>query len=57
MSFLPRSLIIFALIVPLAILMGASLAGPLDTSTLVLLGGTILVLLTPFLLKKTIMLR
>ena len=51
MSFLPRSLLIFALIVPLAILMGFSLAGPLGITSLIILGGTIMLLLTPFLLK------
>lgn len=51
MSFLPRSFVIFAVCVPLAILIGVSLAGPLDTTTLALLGSVILVLLSPFLLK------
>ena len=51
MSFLPRSFIVFAICVPLAILLGIMLAEPLGGGTLLLLGGCFLLLLTPFLLK------
>ena len=51
MSFLPRSFIIFALCIPLAILLGVMLAEPLDSGTLMLLGSCFLLLLSPFLLK------
>lgn len=50
MSVLPRSLAIFALCIPLAILLGVMLATPLDSTTMLFVGAAFLVLLSPVLL-------
>ena len=52
MSVLPRSFIIFALCVPLALLLGVMLATPLNSSTMLFVGMAFLLLLTPFLLTN-----
>jgi hypothetical protein len=52
MSGLPRSFIIFALCLPVALLLGVMMATPLDSTTLLFLGAAFLLLLSPILLTK-----
>lgn len=52
MSALPRSFAIFALCIPLALLLGVMLATPLDNTTLLMVGACFLLLATPMLLKS-----
>src|SRR4051812_32214455 len=52
MQSLPKSLFIFVFCVPLAIVLGVMLATPLDTTTLLMVFGGFLLLLTPILLTK-----
>ncbi|MGV3772979.1 MAG: O-antigen ligase family protein [Verrucomicrobiales bacterium] len=48
---MPRSLMIFAALIPLAILLGVMLATPLDATTMLIVGVVFLILMTPVLLK------
>src|SRR5687768_16787898 len=52
MQSLPKSLFIFVFCVPLAIVLGIMLATPLDRTTLVMVLGGFLLLLTPFFLTS-----
>lgn len=48
---LPRGVLIFALCIPLAVLLGVMLATPLDSTSLLMVGSVFLVLLTPILMQ------
>jgi hypothetical protein len=48
---MPRSFLIFATLVPLAIIMGVMIATPLDSTSLAILGGCLLMLMMPFFLR------
>jgi hypothetical protein len=52
MQQLPKSIFIFIICIPLAVLLGVMLATPLDRSALIIVFGTFLVLLTPLLLTS-----
>ena len=52
MQQLPKSIFIFIVCIPLAVLLGVMLATPLDRSALIIVFGTFLVLLTPVLLPS-----
>jgi hypothetical protein len=52
MQQLPKSIFIFIICIPLAILLGVMLATPLDRTALLIVFGTFLVLLTPVLLTS-----
>lgn len=52
MQFLPRSFLIFAFCIPLAVIFGIMLATPLDRTSLTILGIGFLLLLTPVMLTN-----
>jgi hypothetical protein len=49
---MPRSILLFLTLIPLAVILGVMLATPLDPTSLLVLGGCLLLLMVPFFLRS-----